>query len=138
MFRYTVYDLNLDNVTMGARNDEMGYFYMRYSEDDGRSWSSDRFLVPYPNTWVDRQNQFNGTHRFMWCVDHFKSVPDSDAVAFAFTKIGTYIQSPPEEVFIMHSPNLMKEQNVSAVQWDLFPHGDHGIRAPVCVGWICI
>ena len=38
---YVVYNMNLDNVTSptgkGGRADELGYFVMRFSEDDGRS-----------------------------------------------------------------------------------------------------
>lgn len=40
--------------------DELGYFYMRWSDNDGLSWSDGREEVPYPNTWVDRQNTFKG------------------------------------------------------------------------------
>ena len=125
---YTVYNLNLYNVTSSGRNDELGFFFMKYSEDGGRSWSADRYLVPYPSTWVDRQNNFNGTTRIMWTVDHVK-IRDG-TVYFAFTKIGNYVQNPPEEVFVMSSDNLLSEPDANYVSWRMFPEGDHGITAP--------
>merc|ERR1719498_534803 len=70
----------------------------------------------------------------MWTVDHIKPFGAHGAI-FAFTKIGKYVQNPPEEVFFMHSPNLLSEQNVSKVIWELLPRGDHGIRAPSVYGW---
>ena len=117
----------------------------RYSDNDGATWSADRYLVPYPDTWIDRHNTFNGSYHIMWTVDQIKRLPaglgpthksNNDSVGFGFTKIGTYIQSPPEEVFFMVSPNLLREPNVSAVEWDLYPHGDHGVRAPVSASTI--
>ena len=76
---YATYNLNLRNVSApgGKRNDELGLFFSRYSEDGGRSWSADRYEVPYPDTWIDRHNSFvddplrNGT-RMMWTVDQVK------------------------------------------------------------------
>ena len=127
---YTVYNLNRDNVTMSGRGDELGYFYMRYSADEGASWSSERFLVPYPSTWVDRHNDFLGAVHIMWTVDQIKVLGDGGTVAFAFTKIGRYVQNPPEEVFFMSSTNLLTEPDAAAVTWTLLPTGDHGLRPP--------
>jgi hypothetical protein len=127
---YTVYNYNRDNIKMSGRDDELGFFYMRYSDDDGRTWSTHRYLVPYPDTWVDRHNNFNGTTHIMWTVDHIKHMPNG-AVAFAFTKIGRYVQNPPEEVFFMSSLNLMHASNASEVTWELLPrNADHGLKAP--------
>ena len=70
---YTVYNLNYDNITASGRNDELGYFYMKWSDDGGTTWSSQRKRVPYPSTWIDRHNiPFNGTTNIMWTVDHVK------------------------------------------------------------------
>ena len=52
----------------GCRTDLLGHFVMRYSDDMGASWSSRRYEVPYPLTWIDRQNVFNGSVRMMWTV----------------------------------------------------------------------
>ena len=50
---YCIYNMNLDNITRlpdgthCGRTDELGHLVMRYSEDGGRSWSSERYEVPY-------------------------------------------------------------------------------------------
>ena len=87
----------------------------------------------------DRNNiPFKGTTRIMWTVDHIKVVSGSavtgskDTVYFAFTKIGHYVQNPPEEIFVLTSSNLLSEADPADVTWDLLPHGDHGVRAPAC------
>lgn len=89
---FTVYNLNYLNMSMPGRNDELGKFFLRYSDDGGRSWSPERFEVPYPNTWVDNRNQWSGRHRLMWTVDQIKT--RGGEVYFAFTKIGAYLQNP--------------------------------------------
>ena len=67
----------------------------------------------------------------MWTVDHIKVLEDGVSIAFAFTKIGHYVQNPPEEVFFMKSSNLLFEKNASAVTWTLLPEkSDHGLKAP--------
>lgn len=127
---FTIYNLNSHNFTnVTGRDDELGNFFMRYSDTGGRSWSQSRFLVPYRSTWIDHSNTFRGRVRIMWTVDQIK-VRDG-VVYFAFTKIGRYVQNPPEEIFILSSPNLLTEPETSKVTWRLLPNGDHGIAAPV-------
>ena len=96
---YAVYNLNYDNITdVSGRDDELGYFYMKSSDDGGITWSTARYRVAYPKTWIDRHNTpFNGTVNIMWSVDHMKKDLSTGAVSFAFTKIGNYVQNPPEE-----------------------------------------
>ena len=62
----------------------------------------------------------------MWTVDQLKV---RDGVAyFAFTKIGKYMLGPPEEMWIMASPNILTEPNASLIEWTLLPHGEHGVK----------
>ena len=130
---FTIYNLNILNVTVdGRRNDELGKFFMRWSDDGGRHWSPTRIEVPYASTWIDRHNSFAGNKtlagtRMMWTVDQVK-VRDG-RVFFAFTKIGKYIQAPPEEVFVLSSADLL-HASPADVTWELLPSGDHGIRPP--------
>ena len=46
--------------------------------------------VPYPLTALDRNNTFRGKVKMMWNVDQLKTLSDG-SVAWAFTKIGTYV-----------------------------------------------
>jgi hypothetical protein len=118
---YSVYNMNLRNVsTLHGKHiprvDELGNFVMKYSDDRGESWSSEHLVVPYRTTDVDRNNSFNdhnvnasageaGT-RIMWSVDQFK-VRNGTAY-FGFTKIGHYMQNPPQEGFFLASANILR------------------------------
>jgi hypothetical protein len=129
---YVVYNLNLDNITFGlSRNDLLGYFFMKKSDDGGVTWSDERYKVPYPQTWIDVNNTpFNGTSNMMWTVDHVKKRRDG-TVLFAFTKIGSFIQNPPEEVFVMASTNLLDAADPKDVTWTMLPEkSDHGVTCP--------
>jgi len=50
---YCLYNMNLDNITKlpsgeaCTRTDELGHFVMKYSDDGGRSWSKQRYEVPF-------------------------------------------------------------------------------------------
>jgi hypothetical protein len=141
-----VYNMNLDHVHTlpppqnGSlpRDDEIGHFVMRCSDDAGETWGAagDRWEVPFRLTSIDRHNSWNGTVKIMWSVDQGKVGPPTGGpegerrTYHAFTKIGTYMQSPPEEIWLLSSPNLLTEPNASLVTWDLYPDGDVGLQAP--------
>jgi hypothetical protein len=132
---YVIYNMNLDRVSKLpdgspiSRDDEIGHFVMRYTDDGGDTWSADRYEVPYALTSIDRNNSWKGAVKIMWSVDQVKV--RGGRTFHAFTKIGTYPQSPPEQVFLLSSPNLLTEPNASLVTWDLLPSGDVGLSAPV-------
>ena len=108
------------------RADMLGEFVWKYSDDQGRSWSARHYPIPVPETYIDRINSWNGSVRIMWEVDHIKQ--HNGTVLCAFTKIGTYAVAPPEEIFIMVSPNLLSEQDPTKVVWSIWPSGDRGIQ----------
>lgn len=131
---YVVYNRNSDNVTTlpnstaPIRNDELGHFVMRWSDDGGSSWSSGFQEVPYRSTWVDGNNSFGGKVKMMWSVDQIKTV--GTRTWHAFTKIGKLTQAPPEESFFLSSPNLLTAASPADVTWELYPNGEVGIAAP--------
>lgn len=136
---WAIYNYNSGNVTTNPvtgkplpRTDELGEFTSRYSDDGGMSWSSSRYPVPYRATAVDRANTWNGSVRIMWSVDQVET--RNGSTYHAFTKIGTYPQNPPEEAFILSSPNLLYEHDPLAIAWSLLPDGDVGIRPPGPLG----
>ena len=130
---YCIYNMNLDNIhTLNGKNisrvDEIGHFVMRYSDTAGKSWSKERYEVPYRLTEVDLANSFGGKTKIMWSVDQTK-VRNGTAY-FAFTKIGSYTQNPPQEGWILASSNILTETDASRISWSLLPEGDHG-AAPI-------
>ena len=70
---YAIYDYNLHNVThmpngkKCSRTDDLGEFVMRYTENSGKSWSSERWVVPFRSTSIDRQNEWQGAVHLMEC-----------------------------------------------------------------------
>ena len=89
------------------RTDILGFFRMRYSDDGGRSWSKDHWRVPLRRTRIDEHNvPFDGKVTMQWCVDKGIVTDDGGALA-AFTKVGTFVSSPPEEVFLLYGLVLL-------------------------------
>lgn len=107
---------------------------MRFSDDGGESWSLDRFEVPVRLTAIDRNNTWKGAVKILWAVDQAKTRPPGDGddgrIFWGFTKVGQYELNPPEEVFLISSPNARSERNASKVIWETLPAGDVGIAPP--------
>ena len=77
---YVIYDMNLNNVTHFpdgkpfTRDDELGFFVARYSDDGGVTWSAERLTLPQRVTRIDRDNSFNGSTLMFWSVDQVTGV----------------------------------------------------------------
>lgn len=131
---YVIYNMNVNNVTKFptgkaiGRTDCQGQFVMRWSEDGGETFSAERLVVPYRLTSVDSHNDFGGTTKEMWTVDQTKV--RGGVAYFAFTKIEHYLLAPPEELWVLASPNILTEQDPRKVTWSLRPSGDHGLAPP--------
>jgi hypothetical protein len=44
------------------------------------------------------------------------------------TKIGKYLLGPPEEMWVMKSPNLLSARDAADITWELLPQGGVGIQ----------
>lgn len=131
-----IYGVNSANVTAlpdGAplpRADMLGTFALKFSDDGGASWPGPPCAVPIRATAIDAANApWNGSVRMQWNVDTVKSF-GANGVIFAFTKIGTYVLSPPEEVFLLASPNARVAASCAELEWATLPAGDHGLAPP--------
>ena len=129
---YAMYNFNLKNISTLpngdslSRNDELGYFVFKYSDNGGITWSDNRFIIPYNNTFIDYHNSWNGSVDIMWCVDQTKYDYNYN-LYYAFTKIENYPQNPPESIWVVSSNNIWDEMNVSNVKWDMYPNNGLGI-----------
>lgn len=123
---YVFYVYNGDRVT-GRRADMLGWYCYRYSDDGGRSWSAERYRLPLRLTAADRGNDWEGAVQIFWGIG--KPIAVGDDALFGFTKIGRYMLEQSEGWFF-RSPNVLSERDPAAIEWELLPEGDHGLRAP--------
>lgn len=90
--------------------------------------------MPYRLTAIDNDNTWGDGNttpvQIMWNVDLVKTMTDGKTAIVGFTKIGTYVQNAPQELFFLTSPNLFSEPNASKISWGLVPKGEHGVLPP--------
>ena len=123
---YVFYAYNADNLT-GLRADMLGSYMYKYSDDNGQTWSAERYKIPIPLTAVDRNNSFDGDTQMFWGVG--KPVVKGNDMYLGFTKIGTYLIGTTEG-FVIHSDNIMTETDPTQINWEVLPDGDVGIKSP--------
>lgn len=139
---YTFYNHNTDNIRRVIadnppyrdgycyRVDSLGYYVFKYSDDHGRSWSSERYTVPVREMAIDRENPYQGKIRFFWNVGkpflHHGSgyVPLHKVGGFG---LGFFTKN---EGVLLKSPNIVKERDPRAIEWITLPEGDIGLRTP--------
>lgn len=131
---FVLYVRNFQNVTTYPdgktplpREDMMGGFFMRVSNDGGETWSDRSWQIPVNVTKIDRMNQWNGEVQLMWLVD--KGFQRGDAGFVAFTKIGHYAVDPPTSGWLLYSPNVGSATDVDSIVWKVLPDDDDGIRS---------
>lgn len=129
---YAFYDYNGDEIRSmpgsekRIRTDILGWYVYRYSDDNGRSWSPQRYRLPLRVTACDRGNQWQGKVQVFWGIDKPKLF--GGGAGFAFTKLGRYMLEQGEG-WIYWSDNLLNEREPEKIQWKLLPEGEHGLRA---------
>jgi len=135
---YVFYTYNIDRVKeipdappfYSGRVDTHGAYAMKYSDDNGKTWS-ERYEIPVREMEIDRKNNFDGAYRQFWGVG--KPIVTDGKMYFGFAKVGkwgfpgTMITS--EGAFMM-SDNILTEKDPEKLNWVTLPEGDHGLRAP--------
>ena len=126
---YTYNGAEVYNLPDGRRMraDTHGWYVMKYSDDNGQSWSKERHRVPLRVTACDRGNEFGGKVQMFWGID--KPKVSDGRVYFAFTKLSRYFLVNSEG-WLQCSDNILTEPAVEKIQWELRPEGEHGIRDP--------
>jgi hypothetical protein len=129
---YVFYNYNQYHFT-GLEGVMSGPFMFRYSDDNGNTWSENRYEVPIRTTKIDRENYTKGKNQFFWSID--KPIVTENAAYITFTKI---LRTSPgqsdffkrSEGFILKSENIIKENDPRKINWQTLPQGDEGIRNP--------
>lgn len=107
------------------RADTLGWYCYRYSDDNGHSWSAERYRLPMRVTACDRGNDWGGDVILFWGIS--KPFAFRGNVYFAFTKLGRYMLEEGEG-WLYRSENVLAESDVDRIRWTLLPEGEHGIR----------
>lgn len=139
---YAFYNHNTDNLRrVRAENppykdgfcyrvDSLGYYVFKYSDDDGRHWSSQRHVVPVREMAIDRENPYGGEIRFFWNVG--KPFIYGGAAFVPLTKVGGFGRGffTRNEGILLKSNNLLTERDPEKIRWETLPDGEHGLRTP--------
>ena len=137
---YVFYNYNKDNLrelpTSNAENtrkrvDTMGYYVFKYSDDNGLTWSAERYEIPMRQMRIDRENNDQGRIMYFWGVG--KPVVVGNYAIFGFAKVGKW-GTPGGMVesqgCFLRSDNILTERDPKKIRWTLLPDGDEGLRAP--------
>lgn len=135
---YVFYTYNKDNVreipgvTAAARRvDTLGGYMFKYSDDNGRTWSRERYEIPMRKMRIDRENSTLGHILFFWGVG--KPILTPEYAIFGFAKVGKWgnpgVMVESQGCFL-RSENILTEGDPAKIRWTLLPDGDEGLRAP--------
>lgn len=136
---FIFYNHNTDNVreifypdgkSISKRVDSLGHFVFKYSDDNGLSWSSERYDIPVRKFKIDHENIYRGALCFFWNVG--RPFIHDGSVYVTLNKIGDAGFRRTEGV-LLKSPDLLKKENPADAAWETLPEGDTGLRTPP--GW---
>lgn len=126
---YVFYDYNGDKIhelngTKNIREDVIGWYCYKYSDDEGKTWSK-RYRLDVRKTSVDLNNDWKGNVQIMWGIG--KPVDVDKGMMFGFTKVGQYLLGNSEGWFFK-SNNIDTEKDPAKLKWTLLPEGDKGAK----------
>ncbi len=140
---YAFYNHNTDNIReiklddpdflpggTIKRVDSQGYFVFRYSDDHGKTWSSNRYTIPIREFEIDRNNVYGGEIQFFWNVG--KPFILDGAGYVSLHKVGGFGDGffTSNEGVLLKSPNILTETDPGKLSWETLPDGDIGLRTP--------
>tara|TARA_B100000212_G_C27384825_1_gene538798 strand:+ start:4314 stop:6185 length:1872 start_codon:yes stop_codon:yes gene_type:complete len=140
---FVFYNYNADNIrslkrdpsdTSSSKNitrvDSFGYYVFKYSDDNGKSWSDKRFIIPVRETEIDRQNVYGGKIRFHWNVG--KAFILKGVAYVPLIKVGNFGEGffTSNEGVLLKSKDLLTADDPALAKWETLPDGDIGLRTP--------
>lgn len=126
---YVFYDYNGDKIhelgnRKNIREDMLGWYCFKYSDDEGKTWS-ERHRLDVRTTNVDLVNDWAGKVQIMWGIG--KPVDVDQGMMFAFTKIGKYMLDDSEGWFF-RCDNINTEKDVAKLKWVNLPESENGVK----------
>ena len=139
---YCFYNHNSDNLRaviaddppfaggLCKRVDSLGHFVFTYSDDHGRTWSTQRYPIPVRAMDIDYANPYHGRVRFFWNVG--KPFVHAGAAYVSLHKVGGFGRGffTRSEGVLLKSANLTVEPDPRNITWETLPDGDAGLRTP--------
>lgn len=131
---YTYNDQNLRVVKNHEgkpykRVDTLGKMMFKYSDDNGRTWSRERYEVPMRVTQIDRDNIYGGEIQFFWGID--KPMFHDGIFYMGFSKVGNFGRGvmKSSEGYFIRSDNILTEMDPEKIKFDMLPDGELGLKA---------
>lgn len=139
---FVFYNHNTDNVRkvkaddppydggFCTRVDSLGHFVFKYSDDDGNTWSKNRYDVSVREFKIDRNNADGGILRYFWNVG--KAFSHENTAYIPLHKVGGFGEgfiTSTQGALIM-SENLLTEKDPQKIRWETLPDGETGIASP--------
>ncbi len=127
-------EIKADNPPYGTgvctRMDSLGDYVFRYSDDNGKSWSEKRYVVPVREFDIDTNNPYKGKIRYFWNVG--KPFILGGSVYASVHKVGGigYGFFTSSEGVLLKSDNFLTEKDPDNVTWETLPDGKVGLRTP--------
>ena len=134
---FAFYDHNSENIREipgenggkpVKRVDTLGQFVFRTTDDGGRTWSTQRHVIPVRETQIDRANVTGGRTRIFWHVG--RPLVHGGAVFLPFAKMTGVSNLSRSESYFLRSDNLLTEPDPAKIRWATLPDGETGLRAP--------
>ena len=136
---FIFYNHNTDDVREVRRHDgkpplkrvdSLGYYVFKYSDDHGRTWSSERVTIPVREFKCDRENVYGGAIRFFWNVG--RPFIHDNAAYIPLIKVGGFGDGffVSSEGVLLRSDDLLQSQDPGRATWATLPDGDVGLRSP--------
>lgn len=129
---YVFYSYNGDKIhslngKMNIREDVIGWYCYKFTDDGGRTWSK-RHRLPVRMTAADLNNDWSGKVQIFWGIGKPIDL-GRRGMMFAFTKLGRYMLEDGEGWFI-RCDNIHRERDPEKLRWVNLPEGEHGLRSP--------
>ncbi len=128
---YAFYNYNGDNIRETPDGKPikistiLGWYVFKFSDDNGRTWSKERYRLPLKPAAVDLENDWNGKVQLFWGID--KPITIGNDMIFAFTRLKKYLHDLGEGWFF-RSNNILTEKDPNKINWQLLPETPQGIR----------
>lgn len=112
------------------RVDSLGHYVYKYSDDNGLTWSDNRYDVPVREMDIDRQNAYGGSLRFFWNVG--KPFILNASAYISLHKVGGFGSGffTSSEGVLLKSDNILYECDPDKIEWQTLPEGEKGLRTP--------